>query len=282
MGRFQWIHGHRKQGGDKLDAVSHDWFSKDTTEPPRQALTEMMKGYTSFDSGDSGEASKSQGRSRTNTATSSVSQYTRSLSDGSNEYPSRLSSRQSCVEGGLPLTDRYESNAKILLTRGTRALKRQGSKLNLLPLQQEQNSPGRSAVRVGESSPAKALQRQLTNSSKRTGMKPSISGPFAFQHLSHGDQARFRNVDTVAKSELSSEFKIIQAVQQPEDSVRGIPITDLPQNLERPVQSGSDEPTSPTTDAIPYLPITLLALSLLQRILSYLHAAPLMFDSLGL
>ncbi len=87
-------------------------------------------------------------------------------------------------------------------------------------------------------------------------MKRSISGPFAFQHLSHGDQAHFRNMDTVAKSELSSEFKTIQAVQQPEDSVRGIPTTDLPQNVERPVHSGSDEPTSPTTDAIPYLPIT--------------------------
>nr|KAK5440205.1 hypothetical protein LTR18_008142 [Exophiala xenobiotica] len=256
MGRFQWIHGHPKQGGDKLHTVAHDWFSKDTAEPSRQALTEMMKDYTSSDSGVGGESSKSEGRSRTNTATSSVSQYTRSLSDGSNEYPSRPSSRQSYLEVGPPLTDRYESSAKSLLSRGTRILMRQGSKLNLLHLQLEEKSPDSSAGRVGENSPGKALQRQLTNSSKRTGMKRSISGPFAFQHLTHGDQAHFRNIDTVAKSELSSDFRIVQAVQQPEDHVRGIPTTDLPQNVELPVQPGSDEPTSPTTDSIPYLPIT--------------------------
>lgn len=88
-------------------------------------------------------------------------------------------------------------------------------------------------------------------------MKRSISGPFAFQHLSHGDQAQFTSLDTVTKSELTSEFNSIQAVQQPEDHVRGIPVEDLPSPRYQPsTQTGADEPTSPTTDTTHHLPIT--------------------------
>ncbi|KAK6366589.1 hypothetical protein LTS17_010675 [Exophiala oligosperma] len=258
MGRFQWIQGHTKHGGDKLHAVAHDLFSKDNVEPSRQALTDMMKEHSGVETGPSDGFPRHHGRSRTNTVTSAGSQYTRSISDGSNhEYTSRPSSRQSYAEGNLPLSDRYENNAKGLLSRGTRILKRQGSKLNLLSSPVEEKSPERGGGRMGDGSPVKSLQRQLTNGSKRTGLKRSISGPFAFQHLSHGDQAQFQNIDTVARSDLTSEYQAIQADQQPEDHVRGIPITELPTNkVELSVQPGSDEPTSPTTAAIPYLPTT--------------------------
>ncbi|KAL6245079.1 hypothetical protein RBB50_007854 [Rhinocladiella similis] len=258
MGRFQWIHGHSKQSGDKLHSVAHDWFSKDNVEPSRQALTEMMKEHSGVETGPSDGFPRHHGRSRTNTVTSAGSQYTRSISDGSNhDYTSRPSSRQSYAENNLPLSDRYENNAKGLLSRGTRILKRQGSKLNLLSSPVEERSLEPVAGRMGDGSPVKARQRQLTNGSKRTGLKRSISGPFGFQHLSHGDQAHFQNIDTVAKSDLTSEYHAIQADQQPEDHVRGIPITELLTNkVELSVQRGSDEPTSPTTAAIPYLPTT--------------------------
>ncbi|KIW10316.1 hypothetical protein PV08_11278 [Exophiala spinifera] len=258
MGRFHWIQGHTKQNGDKLHSIAHDWLSKDSVEPSRQALTEVMKEHSGVGASPNDGFPRYQGRSRTNTVTSAGSQYTRSISDGSNhEYTSRPSSRQSYTEGNLPLSDRYENNAKGFLSRSTRILKRQGSKLNLLSSPVEDTSPERGGKRVGEVSPVKSLQRQFTNGSKRTGMKRSISGPFAFQHLSHGEQAHFQNIDTVAKSHLTSEYQAIQAGQLPEDHVRGIPITELPTTkVDRSVQPGFDEPTSPTTAAIPYLPTT--------------------------
>lgn len=63
----------------------------------------------------------------------------------------------------------------------------------------------------------------------------------------------------MSKTDLTSEFHAIHAVQLPDDKIRGIPVTDLPSkksSSEQEVRSGSDEPASPTTNAIPYLPAT--------------------------
>ncbi|KIX10448.1 uncharacterized protein Z518_01531 [Rhinocladiella mackenziei CBS 650.93] len=259
MGRFPWSQGHSKQASDKLHAVAHDWFSKDTAESSRQALTELVKEHNYLESGSGDVSPKDRGRSRTNTVGSSFSFYARSLSDTSNDLTSRPTSRQSFADAGLPPTERYDNTAKNLLAKGTRMLKRQGSKLNLLPsqIQDKDRSVDGSDERAGEMTPIKGLQRQLTMSSKRTDLKKSISGPFEFKHLTHGDQAHFRSLDTVATTELSSEFDAFQADQHPVDQIRGIPVTDLPtQKPEPEVNVESDEPTSPTTNAIPYLPVT--------------------------
>ncbi|OAP57022.1 hypothetical protein AYL99_09134 [Fonsecaea erecta] len=168
---------------------------------------------------------------------------------------SRPSSRQSFVDGGLPMAERQESAAKTLLNKGTRMLKRQGSKLNLLPSQIEDRPNVLPEARIAEMAPVKALQRQPTLISRR--LKRSISGPFAFQHLTHGDQAQFQSLDSVSKTDLTSEFNAVQADQQPISQIRGIPVTDLPVNDdESKIHVGFDEPTSPTTNAIPYLPTT--------------------------
>jgi hypothetical protein len=166
MGRFPWSQGHSKQGGDKAHTVAHEWFSKEHAEPSRQALTDLMKEYSSFESGNSDISPQARTRSRTNTVTSSFSVYARSMSDASNDVASRPSSQQSFVDNGMPLPERHESTARTLLARGTRILKRQGSKLNLLPSQIEEKSSELPGARVGEPSPAKGLQRQPTLSSR--------------------------------------------------------------------------------------------------------------------
>src|SRR4051812_47339585 len=106
MGRFPWSHGHSKQSSDKLHNITQEWFSKDGSEPSRQALNELMKDPSSFESSTSDGSPKYRGRSRTNTVTSSFSLYARSLSDASNELPSRPSSQQSFADVILPLADR--------------------------------------------------------------------------------------------------------------------------------------------------------------------------------
>ena len=163
MGRFPWNQGHSKQGGDKLYNVAHDWFSKEQAEPSRQALNDLMKESSNPDD----VSPKTRGRSRTNTVTSSFSVYARSMSDASNDLTSRPPSQQSFVDGGMPLPERHESTAKALLARGTRLLKRQGSKLNLLPSQVEDRSNDSVKIKAGEQSPGSGLQRQPTLISRR-------------------------------------------------------------------------------------------------------------------
>ncbi|EXJ86543.1 hypothetical protein A1O3_03496 [Capronia epimyces CBS 606.96] len=255
MGRFPWGQGQPKHSSDKLHAITHDWFSKDNAEPSRQALNDMKR-EQSFGSGTSDGSPRYQGRSRANTTSSSISFYARSGSDASNDLTSRPSSRQSFVDSSQPFGERHDNSAKSLLSRGSRILKRQTSKLSLLPSSTEEKTIVRVEGKVGQGSPVKGLQRQLTFSSQRDDLRRNISTPFAFQHLSHGDQAHFQSLDNVTRTRLTSEFNAIQADQRPDDRIRGIPVTDLPtQGTESEVRIGS-EPTSPTTSAIPYLPTT--------------------------
>lgn len=165
MARFPWGQGHSKQSSDNPQVVAWDRYSKDAVEPSRQAVTETMKESSSFESGVNEESPKYQGRSRTNTVASSFSFYARSVSDGSNDHSSRPSSRQSYRDSALASTERLESTAKSLLSKGARALKRQGSKLNLLPSPVEERSSG--AVERAEESPVKGLQRQPAVTPKR-------------------------------------------------------------------------------------------------------------------
>jgi hypothetical protein len=166
MGRFPWGHSHSKQSSDKLHSVTQDWFSKDTTEPSRQALNDMMKDHSTVESPTSDGSPKYRGRSRTNTVTSSFSLYARSVSDASNEMLSRPSSQQSFADVISPLADRQENTTKNLLSRGTRMLKRQGSKLSLLPSPSQDSFTGPD-TRSQELSPTFRLQRQSTINSKR-------------------------------------------------------------------------------------------------------------------
>lgn len=89
------------------------------------------------------------------------------------------------------------------------------------------------------------------------GLKRSISGPFAFQHLSHGDHSDFQSIDIATQPELTSEVNAVQVGQQSDDQVQGFPVADLSSlRSEADSQADSTEPTLPTTSAIPYLPVT--------------------------
>ena len=168
MGRFPWALGYSKQSSDKGHSVAQDWLSQDTVEPSRQALHDLIKQHSNSESTGSGSSPEYRARPRTNTVTSSFSLHARSLSDASNEMSSRPSSRQSFADGAMASTaDHQESSSKSLLSRGTRLLKRQGSKLNLLSSQSSDVFNSGSDARIPEPSPTFRLQRQLTTSSKR-------------------------------------------------------------------------------------------------------------------
>lgn len=165
MGRFPWGQGHSKQSSDKLHAIPHDWFSKDKADSSRPGLTNSIREH-SFGSGASDGSPIQQGRSRTNTITSAISFYARSVSDVSNDLTSRPSSRQSSAGSSLPSAERFDKPAENLLSKGSRILRRQGSKFSLLSSTTEEKSTGVGEI-AGQTSPIKGLQRHPTLSSQR-------------------------------------------------------------------------------------------------------------------
>jgi hypothetical protein len=164
MGRFPWSQGHSKQGSDKFHATAHEWFSKESAEPSRQALQELMRDRPAFETRPTNSSTHTRTRSRSNTYNSTFSTYARSSSQTSNEMSSRPSSRQSITDGGMPSHERHETTAKNLLAKGSRMLKRQGSKLNLLPSQIGEANQGWSKDAVYDS----GLRRNPTLTSRGT------------------------------------------------------------------------------------------------------------------
>ena len=167
-----WVASHSVTGTQSKAAtsqnnVAHDWFSKDSVEPSRQALTELIKEHSTLESGTRDVSPKGRSRSRANTVTSSNSLYTRSSSNASNELTSRPSSQQSYLDPCVPLPDSQLSTAKTLLAKGTRMLKRQGSKLNLLPSQIEDTSINALDGKDDDLLMTQGIQRQSTLSSRR-------------------------------------------------------------------------------------------------------------------
>ena len=88
----------------------------------------------------------------------------------------------------------------------------------------------------------------------KTEFRPSISGPYDFQHVSHTDQGHFQSLNKVSKLELVHEFTAVQEQQAPADEIKGIAVSDLPSTESSP--SAGIPPASPTSSTLPALPTT--------------------------
>ena len=59
-------------------------------------------------------------------------------------------------------------------------------------------------------------------------MRPNISGPFGFQHVTHTDQGQFQSLNSTTSTELVCEFNAVQTAQSPAGQIKGISVDDLP------------------------------------------------------
>ena len=87
-------------------------------------------------------------------------------------------------------------------------------------------------------------------------IKPNISGPFGFQHVTHTEQGQFQSLNSATRTELVSTFSALQNDQAPATEIRGIAVADLPSS---PGANTSHEVTqlpSPTSSIMPDLPNT--------------------------
>ncbi|KAL4787788.1 hypothetical protein BJX76DRAFT_317651 [Aspergillus varians] len=168
------------------------------------------------------------GRSRSNTTSSSSTSIT-----SSRRSPS--SSMTSNENASLPFAhedrtgsaagarhDRHESVTKSLLSRGSRILRRQGSKVNMVGTLDEEEEIERDRPRFDF-----GRHHKTRSNDSHEQMKRLISDPFDFHHLTHTSPAQFQALGRTRENDLVTEFSAIRASQKPVANLKGIRAEDI-------------------------------------------------------
>lgn len=167
------------------------------------------------------------------TSTSSVAAAEASSNRGSRDWTRSPTSS--------PL-EQPESAAKIILARGSRILRRQGSKFSLgrfildeetentnieisETCQRPQKSRKKSKDLDSEVICVLIPPRVLTSAQESPRM--TISAPFDFHHVTHTHSRQFESLDRRSHNELITEFIAIRAAQRPKSTLQGIEANDL-------------------------------------------------------
>lgn len=239
MGRFAWTSGHHKHPSDKTHALP-EWFSKSSGEPSRQALSELIKEHS--------PPGSTHTRSRTNTVSSKLSKEAKSSSDrSSTDASTRPPSESSIMDETQFSPDRPDRTSKHFLSKGTRMMRRQTSKLNMLA---SHGDDGRAAGL----SRVRSAGHLLNMHTKRSDPRLQISGPFDFQHVLHTDQSQYRNLTKTANPDLADSFEALQADRHPGHQIKGILVADLPSSSFTSETSQVSPPQSPAFSIVPSLP----------------------------
>ncbi|KAL4805999.1 hypothetical protein BDV18DRAFT_15793 [Aspergillus unguis] len=229
-------------------------FSVSATRPMGQDLDRPLTGASNSDTPDHSIHARSRsaahtqspkrlsvfsGRARSNTTTStpSLTSSRRSPSSmASNEHapvPSPHEDRP--IPPAVPRHDRHESVSKSLFSRGSRILRRQGSKVNIVGTPEEEEDMDREKSRFDFG------RRKSRTSDAHEQRKRLISDPFDFHHLTHTSPAQFQSLGKTRENDLVTEFSAIRASQKPVSNLKGIRAEDIhgrslsSENLAHPV-----------------------------------------------
>ncbi|EPS27338.1 hypothetical protein PDE_02281 [Penicillium oxalicum 114-2] len=156
-------------------------------------------------------------RSRSNTTTSTVSRRSPGSSMMSSvEQSSDLQDERAPSVLGMR-AERSERSSRSLLSRGSRILRRQGSKITIAATLDEEDEPR-------SEKPSRHRGRQADHHER---LKSIISDPFDFHHLTHTSPSQFQLLDQTRENDLVTEFSVIRASQRPEAGLKGIRADDL-------------------------------------------------------
>ncbi|KAL4734299.1 hypothetical protein BDV11DRAFT_198423 [Aspergillus similis] len=166
------------------------------------------------------------GRSRSNTTTStpSITSSRRSQASSmtSNENGPLLFAPEDRTTSTAGVRhDRHESATKSLFLRGSRILRRQGSKVNMVGSLNEEDDAERDKSRFDFG------RRKSRSNDNHEHMKRMISDPFDFHHLTHTSPAQFEALGKTRENELVTEFSAIRASQKPVANLKGIRAEDI-------------------------------------------------------
>ncbi|OAX83536.1 hypothetical protein ACJ72_02095 [Emergomyces africanus] len=168
------------------------------------------------------------GRSRSNTATSSSSSY---KSPASSMTSADTGSRRSSQDGRTPSnstasSEKEDSVSKSLLSRGSRILRRKGSKFSIsstLTLDEEDemakgaHSGSQKLDGLGIFYRSHRSRHSETHSSKK-----NISVPFDFRHVTHTSPSQLPPLNNSHLHDIATEFSVIRASQRPGNELKGI------------------------------------------------------------
>ncbi|OJJ96732.1 hypothetical protein ASPACDRAFT_33985 [Aspergillus aculeatus ATCC 16872] len=122
--------------------------------------------------------------------------------------------------------DRSESVTKSLLSRGSRILRRRGSKFHIVSTLDEEDEVDRDKPRF-EVSDLFSRHHKPRQSDAHDQLKSLISDPFDFHHLTHTSPSQFQSLEKARETDLVTEFSAIRASQRPVTNLKGIQAQDL-------------------------------------------------------
>ncbi|OCK82696.1 hypothetical protein K432DRAFT_391019 [Lepidopterella palustris CBS 459.81] len=166
-------------------------------------------------------------RSRSNTATSAASSF---LSRASTMTGTETSSHRSSqdigsITGSQTSLSEMGGQKRSLFSRGKR-LRRQSSQVSSAPTLDEIEE-----VDAGKRPSVLRKDRNKRGVDSNRGsiqdLKPRISSPFDFQHLTHTHRQQFPALDRTTQNELVAEFWAVRASQVPRRELHGIKAEDL-------------------------------------------------------
>ncbi|GAD97943.1 conserved hypothetical protein [Paecilomyces variotii No. 5] len=170
------------------------------------------------------------GRSRSNTTTSTTtSLMSNRQSPASSMTSLDASSLRSQEErSGSTAGLEKESTSKSFFSRGSRIIRRQGSKFSISATLDEADEPEKEKEKEKEKQRVSELfSRKSRRSESHDHMKRIISDPFDFHHLTHTNPAQFQALDNASRNELVTEFSAIRASQKPVTQLKGIRAEDI-------------------------------------------------------
>ncbi|ODM23534.1 hypothetical protein SI65_01123 [Aspergillus cristatus] len=175
------------------------------------------------------------GRSRSNTTTTSSTTSSSSRRSpassmtSTDQAPSFPSHESSYPAGQFPplRTERQDSITKSLFSRGSRILRRQGSKFNISATLDEVDEGEREKPRFDVTDLFGRHRSRQSDARSDDNLKRLISDPFDFHHLTHTSPSHVQALQRARENELVTEFSAIRASQKPINSLKGIRAEDL-------------------------------------------------------
>ncbi|KXG52393.1 PAK-box/P21-Rho-binding [Penicillium griseofulvum] len=161
------------------------------------------------------------GRSRSNTTTSTSSR--RSPGSSMTSTDSSIASDERAVSSLGLRSDKQDKPSRSFLARGSRILRRQGSKINIVATLDEEDEADREKARPER----EMFGRRARHADHSERLKSIISDPFDFHHLTHTNPSQFQSLDQTRENDLVTEFSAIRASQRPQTDLKGIRAEDI-------------------------------------------------------
>ncbi|KAJ5095115.1 hypothetical protein N7532_007406 [Penicillium argentinense] len=166
------------------------------------------------------------GRSRSNTTTSTSSR--RSPGSSMTSIDSGVGQPDERTASSLGMrADKSDRPSRSFLARGSRILRRQGSKINIVATLDEEDEQDREKPRSEKLENGGMFGRRARHSENHERLKSIISDPFDFHHLTHTSPSQFQSLDQTRENDLVTEFSVIRASQRPEAVLKGIRADDI-------------------------------------------------------